>query len=58
MLGIRPDAAKSICKALINVDRDAGALADRAHMHIAVIDVPCDLVRVVGAAAGEGGHRP
>jgi hypothetical protein len=56
MLGIRPDAAKSICKALIDVDRNAGALADGADTDVTVIDVPCDLVRIVGAAAGEGRH--
>jgi hypothetical protein len=42
----------------INVDRNAGALADLAHVHVAVIDVPGNLVRIVGAAAGETGHPP
>jgi hypothetical protein len=43
---------------LINVDRNAGAHADRANMHIVEIDMPGDLVRVVGASAGEGGQSP
>jgi hypothetical protein len=40
----------------IDVDRNAGVLADRAHVHVAVMDVPGDLLRIVGAAAGETGH--
>jgi hypothetical protein len=32
---------------LVDVDRDAGALADRAHMNVAVIDVPGDLMGIV-----------
>jgi hypothetical protein len=43
---------------LIAIDRDAGALAYRAHVNIAEIDVPGDLMRVVGAAAGESGDLP
>jgi hypothetical protein len=42
---------------LINVDRNSRAFADRAHMHVVEIDVPCDSVRIVGAAAGEAGKR-
>jgi hypothetical protein len=38
---------------LIDVDRNAGALADRADIHIAIIDVPSDMVRIIGAAAGQ-----
>jgi hypothetical protein len=43
---------------LINVDRNARPFTDRADMHVAVIDMPGDLVWIVGAAAGEDGHRP
>jgi hypothetical protein len=38
---------------LVNVDGDAGSLADRSDADIAVTDVPGLLVRVVGAAASE-----
>ena len=37
---------------MLVITKRTGALADRAHVHIAVIDVPRDLVRVVGAASG------
>jgi hypothetical protein len=43
---------------LIDVDRNASALADRAYMNVAVIDVPGDQVRVIGASAGKAGHLP
>jgi hypothetical protein len=43
---------------LIDVDGDASAFAYRAYVHVAAIDLPGQLVRIVGAAAGEGGHAP
>ena len=43
---------------LIDIDGDANAFADRAHVHVFEIDVPGDLVRIVGAAAGKAGHLP
>jgi len=44
---------------LVDIDRHAGALADGAGVHVAVIvDVPGLLVGIVGAAAGKGGHAP
>ena len=42
---------------LVDVDRNAGPLADGADMDVVKIDVPGYAVRIVGAAAGEGGHR-
>ena len=39
------------------IKRAARAFADPAHAYIVVIDVPGDSVRIVGAAAGEAGHR-
>jgi hypothetical protein len=41
---------------LFGVDWDAGALADRADVDVAEIDVPRLLAGIVAAAAGEGGH--
>ena len=43
---------------MLVITKRTGALAGRAHVHVVVIDVPRDLVRVVGAAAGEAGHPP
>ncbi|MGA7072745.1 hypothetical protein [Bradyrhizobium sp.] len=43
---------------LVSIERNAGAFAHRADVHVAVIDVPSDLVRIVGASAGEGLHPP
>jgi hypothetical protein len=43
---------------LILVDREAGAPADRPDPDFSEIDVPGLEVRVVGTAAGEGGHAP
>jgi hypothetical protein len=43
---------------LVDVDRDAGALPDRANTDIAIEDVPSDLVRIVGTASGEPGYPP
>ena len=40
----------------IDVARNASALADRAHVQVTVMDVPGDLVRIVGAAAADSGH--
>ena len=39
-------------------DRNTCALADGVDMHVTEIDVPRLVVRVVGAAAGQGGHAP
>jgi hypothetical protein len=36
----------------IDVNGDAGALADGADADVVIEDVPCDLVRIVGATAG------
>src|ERR1700722_19313285 len=41
-----------VCTGTFCVDRQA----DPADTHVAVIDVPGDLVRMVAAAAGETGH--
>jgi hypothetical protein len=41
---------------LIDIDRNARALANRADMDVVVIDVPYLVMGVVRAAAGEGGH--
>jgi hypothetical protein len=41
---------------LIDIDRDAGAFADGAYMHVPEIDVPSLLVGIVGAASSERGH--
>jgi hypothetical protein len=43
---------------LIAIDRNTGAFADRAHVHVFEIDVPGDLMKIVGAAAGKAGHLP
>jgi hypothetical protein len=40
---------------LIGVHRHSGARADRTDADVVEIDVPRLLVRIVGAAAGEGG---
>ena len=41
---------------LIDVDRDPGALGDRADLHVAIEDVPAFLMAVLCAASGERGH--
>ena len=41
---------------LIGVDRNSGATADRADVHIAIVDMPGLALVAVGAAADEGGH--
>jgi hypothetical protein len=41
---------------LIDVDWHTCSFADGANMNVAVVDVPGLMVRIVGAAAGEGGH--
>jgi hypothetical protein len=43
---------------LIDIDRHAAALGDRADLDIAKEDAPALTMRVVIAAAGEGGHAP
>jgi hypothetical protein len=35
---------------------NAGSFADRPDVHVAIIDVPSLSMRVIAAAAGEGGH--
>jgi len=43
-------AAKIVIEPIFEAD------ADRAHVQVTVMDVPGDLVWIVGAAAGETGH--
>jgi hypothetical protein len=43
---------------LININWHARALANRADMHVAVVNVPSLMVAIGAAAAGQGGHRP
>jgi hypothetical protein len=43
---------------MLVITKRTGALADRADLNIAVIDVPGYMVRIIGATAGKAGHSP
>jgi hypothetical protein len=51
-------AAVTKCERELHLDRNARTLADRADANVVIVDVPGGLVRIVGAAAGEGWHSP
>lgn len=58
LAGMKPRIKAARPFPLVDINRNAGTLADRSYMHVVKIDVPGDMVRVVGAAAGECGHPP
>ena len=58
--GYAPDTAIAKCERELRLDIDgnAGTLADRADANVVIVDVPGGLVRIVGSATGESGHLP
>ena len=42
----------------LDIDGNAGTLADRTGANVVIVDVPGGLMPIVGAAAGKGWHLP